>query len=80
MTWWTKPVEWLGRKETKDGTTKDGRLIRVFTRSIGKKIVVTQVYAQCSKCGDWITETENSIVVKDALGSTRNEHKKCNVA
>lgn len=78
MSWWETPVRWFGRKETKVGPTKDGRLLRIFTRRIGKKMMVMRVDVQCSNCGEWIEPTDEAIAVKDSMGSTRNEHKECN--
>ncbi len=81
MKWWSYPVQWFGKKRTVVNQVKDGRLIKVFIRSIGKSAVVTQVYVQCSKCGEWIEPNDDAVIVKDGMGSTRNEHKQCkNVA
>lgn len=77
MSWWRYPVQWLGKKETRIGPTGDGRLLRIFMRSMGRKSVVTRVDVQCSNCGDWITDAEEGVIIKDSMGSTRNEHKQC---
>lgn len=77
MTWWSYPVQWFGKKKTTTGTTNDGRLIRVFTRSIRTKAVVMRVDVQCSKCGEWIEPDDDALIVEDGLGSIRNEHKEC---
>jgi hypothetical protein len=77
MSWWQRPVQWFGKEKISFGTVKDGRAIRVFSRSIGKYTVITHADVQCSKCGDWITEAEDVVVTKDGMGSSRNEHKQC---
>ncbi len=80
MKWWTYPVQWFGRRERKIGTVKDGRTIRVWTRSIGKHMLVTQVDTICSKCGEWLLPDDDTVNTQDQLGSTRNEHRQCPVS
>lgn len=75
--WWSKPVEWFGRKEITIGPTGDGRQIRIFMRTLWKKSVVTRVDALCFRCGNWIEPNDQCVNVKDGSGLTRNRHKVC---
>lgn len=79
MTWWTIPVRLFGRREKRVGPTGDGRQIRVWMRTIGKKSVITEIDVLCSKCGEWLTAEMEGDLTKDALGSPRNQHRECSL-
>lgn len=74
---WHKFIEWFGEKTETVGSTNDGRTIRIHMRTTRKISMIVGVDVLCSKCGDWILEDHDAIVVTDSLGSPRNEHKQC---
>ena len=80
MNWWKYPVQWFGEKEIRVGSTRDGRQIRIFMRTIWKKTVVMRVDALCFRCGDWIEPNDPCVNIKDGSGVTRNRHEVCGVA